>query len=43
MARALPRASFTRIGQRLLALTACIWHNWSVRTTGLRSLIDYDH
>jgi hypothetical protein len=34
---------FARIGQRLLALTACIWHNWSVRTTGLRSLIDYDH
>lgn len=34
---------FARIAQRLLALAACIWHNWSVRTTGLRSLIAYDH
>src|SRR6266568_4918166 len=34
---------FVRIAQRLLALAACIWHNWSVRTTGLRSLTDYDH
>ena len=34
---------FARIAQRLLALAACIWHNWSVRTTDLRSLIDYDH
>jgi hypothetical protein len=34
---------FARIAQRLLALAACIWHNWSVRTTDLRSLIAYDH
>jgi hypothetical protein len=34
---------FARIAQRLLALAACIWHNWSVRTTDLRSLTDYDH
>ncbi len=34
---------FVRIAQRLLALAACIWHNWSVRTTGLRSLTDYAH
>ena len=32
-----------RIAQRLLALAACIWHNWSVKTTGLRSLAGYDH
>jgi hypothetical protein len=34
---------FARIAQRLLALAACIWHNWSVKTTGLRSLTGYDH
>lgn len=34
---------FARIAQRLLALAAAIWHNWSVRTTDLRSLIAYDH
>jgi hypothetical protein len=34
---------FARIAQRLLALAACIWHNWSVRTTDLRSLMAYDH
>ena len=38
-----PGGVFARIAQRLLALAACIWHNWSVRTTDLRSLIDYDH
>jgi hypothetical protein len=38
-----PAGVSTRIGQRLLALTAAIWHN---RTTGqpvTRSLIAYDH
>ena len=38
-----PAGVFTRIAQRLLALAACIWHNWSIRTTSLRSLIAYDH
>jgi hypothetical protein len=32
-----------RIAQRLLALAAAIWHNWTLRATGLRSLIAYDH
>ncbi len=36
-------AAFTRIAQRLLALAACIWHNWTIRTTNLRSLTNYDH
>jgi hypothetical protein len=34
---------YARVAQRLLALAACIWHNWTIRTTGLRSLIAYDH
>jgi hypothetical protein len=34
---------FARIAQRLLALAACIGHNWSAKTTGLRSLTGYDH
>jgi len=34
---------FTRIAQRMLALAAAIWHNWTLKTTGLRSLIAYDH
>ena len=38
-----PAGAFTRIAQRLLALAACIWHNWTIRTTSLRSLITYDH
>ena len=38
-----PAGVFTRIAQRLLALAACIWRNWSATTTGLRSLTDYDH
>lgn len=32
----------TRIAQRLLALAACVWHNWQTGTPG-RSLIAYDH
>jgi hypothetical protein len=38
-----PAGVFTRIAQRLLALAACIWHNWSISTTAGRSLIAYDH
>ena len=38
-----PAGVFTRIAQRLLALAACIWHNWTIQTTGLRSLTAYDH
>lgn len=32
----------TRIAQRLLALGACVWHNWTVGQPG-RALIAYDH
>lgn len=32
----------TRIAQRLLALGACVWHNWEIGEPG-RSLIAYDH
>jgi hypothetical protein len=32
----------SRIGRRLLALAACLWHNWLLGTPG-RSLIAYDH
>jgi hypothetical protein len=38
-----PEGVFARIAQRLLALAAAIWHNWTIRTTDLRSLTDYDH
>ena len=38
-----PTGVFTRIAQRLLALTAAIWHNWNTGTTHKRSLIAYDH
>lgn len=38
-----PEGVFTRIAQRLLALAAAIWHNWTLRTTDLRSLTAYDH
>jgi hypothetical protein len=38
-----PQGVFTRIAQRLLALAAAIWHNWTIRTTRLRSLTAYDH
>lgn len=31
-----------RIAQRLLALAACVWHNWEIGSPG-RSLIAYDH
>lgn len=32
-----------RTAQRLLALTAAIWHNWKINTPVKRSLIAYDH
>jgi Transposase DDE domain len=38
-----PAGVFARIAQRMLAMAACIWHNWSLNTTGERSLIAYDH
>ena len=31
-----------RVAQRLLALAACVWHNWEIGHPG-RSLIAYDH
>jgi hypothetical protein len=31
-----------RVAQRLLALGACVWHNWEIGQPG-RSLIAYDH
>ncbi len=38
-----PAGVFTRVAQRLLAMAAFIWHNWSAATTGQRSLTAYDH
>lgn len=38
-----PEGVYARTAQRLLALSAAIWHNWTIRTTDLRSLIAYDH
>ncbi|MDP9398950.1 MAG: IS982 family transposase, partial [Actinomycetota bacterium] len=32
-----------RVAQRLLALTAAIWHNWALGAPRKRSLIAYDH
>ena len=32
----------TRIAQRLLALGACLWHNWNIDQPG-RALTAYDH
>jgi len=34
---------FTRVAQRLLALAAGIWHNWTTDVTRKRSLTAYDH
>jgi hypothetical protein len=34
---------WARIIQRLLALNACIWHNWQIGAPVKRSLIAYDH
>jgi hypothetical protein len=38
-----PAGVFARIAQRLLALAAAIWHNWTTGVTSKRSLIAYDH
>jgi hypothetical protein len=38
-----PAGVTIRILQRILALTAAIWHNWTTSQTTLRSLIAYDH
>jgi hypothetical protein len=38
-----PAGVFTRIAQRLLAMAACIWHNWRAGASDKRSLIAYDH
>jgi hypothetical protein len=38
-----PLGLWTRIVQRLLALNAVIWHNWSIGAPVKRSLIAYDH
>ncbi len=32
----------TRVAQRLLALAACLWHNWKIDQPG-RALTAYDH
>jgi hypothetical protein len=34
---------FTRVAQRLLAMAAGIWHNWSSGLTSKRSMIAFDH
>jgi hypothetical protein len=34
---------FTRVAQRLAAMAAGIWHNWTTGVTSKRSLIAYDH
>jgi hypothetical protein len=34
---------WARVVQRLLALNACIWHNWMIGAPVKRSLIAYDH
>jgi hypothetical protein len=38
-----PVGVFTRVAQRLLAMSAAIWHNWETGVTSKRSLIAYDH
>jgi hypothetical protein len=38
-----PAGLWTRIVQRLLALNAAIWHNWTIGAPVKRSLIAYDH
>jgi hypothetical protein len=38
-----PAGLWARVLQRLLALNACIWHNWQIGATVKRSLIAYDH
>jgi hypothetical protein len=38
-----PAGLWARIVQRLLALNACIWHNWLIGAPVKRSLTAYDH
>lgn len=38
-----PQGVITRVTQRLLAMTAAIWHNENIGATIRRSLIAYDH
>ncbi|MEV0990134.1 IS982 family transposase, partial [Streptomyces sp. NPDC049949] len=38
-----PAGVLARVGQRILALTAAIWHNRINATPLTRSLIAYDH
>ena len=38
-----PAGVFTRVTQRLLAMAAAIWHNWTTGVTSKRSLTAYDH
>jgi Transposase DDE domain len=38
-----PAGVFTRVAQRLLAMAAGIWRNWTTGTINKRSLIAYDH
>jgi hypothetical protein len=38
-----PAGLWARIVQRLLALNAAIWHNWTIGAPVQRSLIAYDH
>ncbi len=38
-----PHGVFTQVAQRLLAMAAAIWHNWTTGLTSKRSLIAYDH
>jgi hypothetical protein len=39
----IPAGLWVRVLQRLLALNACIWHNWNIGARVKRSLIAYDH
>jgi hypothetical protein len=38
-----PAGVFARVAQRVLAMAACIWHDWRINPTGKRSLINYDY
>lgn len=38
-----PAGVFARVAQRLLAMAAGIWHNWTTSATSKRSLTAYDH
>ncbi len=39
----IPAGLWARVVQRLLALNACIWHNWMIGAPVKRSLIAYEH